>query len=363
MKKSWFSISKFLFLILFIIPVAAVAAYEYLYATDRYESTASVYITEESTQKSPLDLSLLGITESGTSRDILVLKAFIESQALLDKFNSELGLRKHYSESGADYISRLEPDASREEFFEYYLKRISAEYDDEAQLLRFSVQTFDREYSRKVLQFILRESQTFIDHLNENVSKSQLSFFENEVKKSEIALAEEKKKLRAFQKKHKFLSTEVATQAIIGTVAALEQQLAQKKSELNSRASLLGQNSPTIKRLRSEIAALKDQIQRANDRLASGKGGSLSELDAQFRDFTLLVEFKTLRYKANLDALAKAQVEAARRLRFLTIVSPPTLADESLYPHRPYIIITTALIALMVYFVVSITLATIREHS
>jgi len=363
MKRSWFSLSSFLFLLLFVLPVSAVAVYQYFYATSRYESKASVYIIEESSQKSPLDLTLLGITNSGSSRDILVLKSYVESQALLSKFDNSLSLREHYTDPRADFLSRLDKNASREKYFQYYLRRVTTNYDDEAQLLEFSVQTFDREFSRKVLQFILKESQAFIDRLNSEVSSSQLAFFEDEVKKSENLLAVEKKKLRDFQKENNFLSTEVATQAIIGTIAALEQQLAQKKSDLNSRQAILGQNSPTLRRLRAEISALEEQINSANDRIASNKGGSLSELDAQFRDFTLLIEFKTLRYKANLDALAKAQVDAARRLRFLTIVSKPTLADESLFPNRPYIIVTTAMIALVIYFITSITLATIREHA
>ncbi len=363
MKKLRFSLSMLLFLLLFVLPVATVAVYVLGYATDRYESTASVYITEESTQSSPLDLTLLGITNAGSSRDILVLKAFVESQTMLAKFDKNLALRKHFSDPKIDVFSRLAKDASREDYFDYYLNFITVTFDDEAMLLRFSVQTFNPDYSRKILDFILKESQIFIDRLNNNVSSSQLKFFENEVKKSEILLAEEKKKLRAFQRENNFLSTEVATQAIIGTIAALEQQVAQKKSELSSREGLLGTNSPTLRRLRAEITALGTQITAANSRIAGGKEGSLSELDAQFRDFTLLVEFKTLRYKANLDALAKAQTEAARRLRFLTVVSNPTLADESLFPNRPYIIVTAAMIALMIFFIVSITLATIREHS
>ncbi len=363
MKQSSFSVSKLLFLVLFVVPIVGITIYEYIFATDRFESTASVYIIEEAAQNSPLDLSLLGITNTGSSRDILVLKAFIESQALLSKLDGKLALRKHFSNEKADFWSRLEGDASREEYLEYYLGRVSTEFDDEAQLLKFSVQTFNREYSRDVLKFILKESQIFIDRLNENVSSSQLKFFENEVKESEIVLAEENKKLRAFQKKNNFLSTEVAAKAIVGTIAVLEQALAQKKSELASRRGLLSEDSPTLRRMRAEIGALNEQIKGANDRLAGGKRGSVSDLDAQFREITLLIEFKTLRYKANLDALAKARVEAARRLRFLTVVSPPTLADESLFPDRPYVIITAAMIALMIYFIASITLATIREHA
>lgn len=363
MEKSSTSVSKILFIFVFILPVALVSLYEYLLATNRYQSTASIFITEESTQSSPLDLSLLGITSSGSSRDILVLKAFIESPSLLKKIDTEIQLRVHFSNHDADFWSKLADDATREDFLQYYLQRVTAEHDDEAQLLEISVQTFNREYSKKLINLILKKSQLFIDQLNENVSRSQLNFFESEVKTSELILAREKEKLRAFQKKHKFLSTEASSKAIIGTISALEQSLAEKKSELNSRIGLLSEDSPTLRRFRSQINAIQQQIIDANNRLASSDKGSVSELDAQFRDHVLLVEFKTLRYKANLDALAKAQVEAARRLRFLTIVSPPTLADESLFPDRPYVIMTTALIALMLFFIASISLATIREHA
>jgi len=363
MKRLRFSSAKLLFLAFVVLPLVIVTLYEYILASDRYESTAALYITVEKAQSSPFDLTLLGITSAGSSRDILVLKAFIDSQSMLKKIDKSVGLRQHFSDPSIDFWSRLANDASREEYHEYYLNHISATFDDEAQLLILSVQSFDAKYSQKVLDLIIRESQIFIDRLNENITKSQLSFFDTAVKESEIALTKERRKLRTFQKENNFLSTEVATTSIVGTISALEQAMAQKKSELNSRFGLLGENSPTLRRLRAEIKALNEQIQREKNRLASGKDGSVSELDSIFRELTLLVEFKALRYKGNLDAREKAQTEAARRLRFLTIVSAPTLADESLYPDRPYIIMTTAILALMIYFIASIMLATIREHA
>ncbi len=363
MKKSLFSMTKMLFLFVFIVPVAVVSFYYYMFASDRYESLASVYITEEASQSSPFDLTLLGITNTGSARDILVLKSFISSPQMLALLDKDLNLREHFTNSKIDFVSKLADDASKEEFLEYYLTRITITFDDEAQLLSLSSQTFDREFSKKILTSILKHSQIFIDTLNENISSSQLKFFEAEVKKSEDALTAEKNKLRAFQNKYKILSTSIATQTIVTTISTLENQLAAKKSELTSRLSVLSEQAPAIRRLRSDIAGLKQQLTVENARLTSGSGGSLSELDAQFQDIKLLIEYKTLRYKANLDAFEKAKVEAARRLRFLTVVAPPTLADEALYPNRPYIIITTSIIALFFYFILSIMVATIREHA
>ncbi len=357
------SLPKMLFIGLFVLPVALLTLYEYLIATDRFESTASVYITEEQSQNSLLDLSLLGITNSGSARDIHVLKAFIESQDMLDLLDRELELRKHFSDTTADFFSRMARDASKEDSLEYYLDRVQLTFEDDAQLLKFSVQSFDREYSRKILESILKHSQIFIDQLNEEISTSQLDFFTKAVKQSEDDLLAENRALRDFQNKHGILSTEIATKTIVGTIASLEEKLATKQAEMNSRIGELDKRSVAIRRLQSEIDAINIQIKLENDRLASDEITSLSEIDSKFRDINLRIEYKTLRLKANLDAFEKAQIEAARRLRFLTVVSAPTLADESRYPDRPYIVITGSMIALMIYFIVSITIAMVREHA
>ena len=41
----------------------------------------------------------------------------------------------------------------------------------------------------------------------------------------------------------------------------------------------------------------------------------------------------------------------------------PSLADASLYPARTYNIVTAAILLLMIYFVLSLVVAIIREHA
>nr|WP_321980759.1 hypothetical protein [uncultured Cohaesibacter sp.] len=358
------NLSLYLFLFILILPIAIVAIYQGLIATDRYESLASIYITEAKSESSPLDLSMLGLSSSTASdRDILVLKAFIESPTLLDKLNEDLGLLDHFASSDADFFSRLSKDTEREYALEYYNEMVTATLDEDAKLLEISVQTFDPAYSQKVLDRILYHSQKFIDNLNEKVSRSQLLFFEGVVQQSEEELMQEKKVLQDFQQKNKIFSTEIASQTIAGTISSLEQQLAAKQAEITSRQGTLGENSPTLIRLRAESEALKQQIEKENERLAGGSGRTLSEIDSEFRDINLRIEYKTLRYKSHLEALEAAQLETARRMRFLTIVSAPTMPEASLYPRRGYNILTGAIIALMVYFMVSVSLAVMREHA
>ena len=359
-----FSVNKFLFLIVFLIPLATVAVYEMFFATDRYQSIASIIITEERSTAPTVDLSLLGITGATSDKDALVLKEFIESRGMLSFLDSKLSMRNHFMKASIDPVTRLSNTASLEDFHEYFLDFMTVFYDTESKILRFSFQSFDRQYSQNLVKEILSRSQVFVDRLNEEVTREQLRFFDDQIVKSEKRLRESKDRLIKFQRKHKILTTESEGQTIIATIVALEQALATKESELNARLRVLDETAPQLVTLQLDIKALANQIAKAKDRLTgSTTSTSLSELDAAFRDIQLSLEFNTNIYKANLNALEQARLDAARRLKFLIVVSEPSLADESEFPDRPYIIATWAMVLLLVYFIVSLMVALIREHS
>ena len=193
---------------------------------------------------------------------------------------------------------------------------------------------------------------------------SNCAFFDDEIVKSEKRLRDAKDRLVNFQRKNKLLTTESQSEMLVATIGALEQVLATKRSELDARLRVLDASAPQLQTLQLEIKALESQIDREKQRFAgSSTDVSLSELDAEFREIQLSLEFNTNIYKANLNALEQARLEAARRLKFLLVVTQPSLADESEYPNRLYIVATWAIVLLLVNFIVSLIVAIIREHA
>jgi len=213
-----------------------------------------------------------------------------------------------------------------------------------------------------VVKATLARSQEFIDRLNLEVTQAQLKFFNDQIGQSEDRLRGTKDKLLAFQRKHNILAPELESQTIVATIAALEQVLATKQSEFAARVATLDPTAPQLQTAKREIDALRDQIKSERDRLA-GDRTSLNIIEAEYREIQLELEFNTNIYKANLSALEQARLEAARRLKFLITVSEPSLADESEYPDRTYIIATWAMGLLVLYFVISLIVAIIREHA
>ena len=352
---------QLLVLSIILLPIVILGLYTYLILTDRYESHASIYITEEQQKSSPLDLEMFGAKNLG-SRDILVLKTFIDSQVMMKQLDKDLNLLDHFASDHADFFSRLPSNAPIEEAYDHYLSRIITRFDDEAQLLEISVQTFDKDFSKQVLDRIMLHSQTFVDELNDKVQTSSLLFYEQAVKDSEAGMIEVRKKLTDFQRKNAIFSTEMASKSIAGTISGLEANLAKKQAELRSRVNVLNETAPTVLRIRAEIAGLREQIVKETARLASGDAGSLSQLDSTFKEIELEIESKAARYQSNLQAYEKARQDAARQFRFLTIVSAPTIAESSLFPDRIYIMVTGSIIVIALYFMVSISLSVVREH-
>ena len=356
------TVNKALFLIVFVIPFALLSAYEAFYATDRYESVASTIITQEQQSTSSLDLSFLGMTNTGSNRDAYVLTEFMQSLDMLKYLDARLHLRQHFTSSKVDYFSRLSPDASMEDFHDYFLKYATVVYDDTQQIIRYSVQTFDKKLSQQVVQAIVERSQEFIDRMNDKVTHEQMAFFDAEIAKSEKRLTEEKNRLLDFQNKNNMLSTDSAGATILATIGTLEQQLAQKQSDLNARLSVLDANAPQLTTIQLDITALKNQIKRERERLAGNSSGTLSDLSAKLAEIKMSLEFVTNLYKANLTALEQARIEAARRLKYLVVIASPSEADSSLYPDRPYVLITAAIMLLVIYFVSTLMVALIREQ-
>jgi capsular polysaccharide transport system permease protein len=363
LRRRFLRSNSILFLLVFVLPLAVFAAYLLFFASERYESLASATITEEKSTSQSIDLSMLGVTNSAADKDSLILKEFIESKDMMVFLNERLRIREHVTQPSIDFYSRLSPDATIEEFHKYYQWLVTVEYDPISKLIRFSVQGFDKEFAHAVLNLIVERSQQFIDRINDQITREQLRFFDLEIADSEARMKEAKEQLIAFQREFRLMTTEGESQTVMATIQTLEQELAQKQADLSARLQVLDRSAPQLQTVQMDITALESQIASAKERLAGASDTSISELDSRFREIQLNLEFVTNIYKSNLNALEQARLEAARRLKFLIVVAQPSVPEMATYPRHAYLITTVAVVLLILFFVVSLTMAIIREHS
>ncbi|MCB1380603.1 MAG: hypothetical protein KDK89_19885 [Alphaproteobacteria bacterium] len=352
-----------LFLLIFVLPLVAITIYELRYATDRYHSSAKILITQDTGTTQSFDLSVLGLPTAASSKDALTLVTFINSIDMMKYLDARLQLRQHYTSSDIDWYTRFPSEGSEEDFHEYLGDFVMVNYEIESQLISIEVQAFTREYAQNVVNAILERSQEFVDKLNARVTLEQTQFFERQLTTTEARVKDAKNALLRFQRENRLFSTDTEASMVTANIGSLEKLLLDKQGELTVRLKELNESSPAIQLLRTEIATIKQQLSQEKDRLSGGSGDAVSELDAQFREIQFNLEFVTNIYKSNMAQLEQARLQAVQRLKYLVVVTTPSLADASLYPDRPYIIGTAVIVLLMIFFVVSLLAAIIREHA
>jgi capsular polysaccharide transport system permease protein len=283
---------------------------------------------------------------------------------MMQYLEQQLQLRQHYSSPNIDWLSRLPAEASMEDFQTYLQSYIVAEYDASSHLINIHVQAFSREYAQKVVNTVLARSQEFVDNLNAKVTTEQTRFFESQLTVSEARLKDAKGELLKFQRDYGLLTTDTEAAMINANIGSLDRLLITKQGELSIKRRELNENSPVVQILKAEIETLTQQLVQEKERLSGGTGGAaVTELDSKFREIQFNLEFVETLYKSNLTQLERARLEAVQRLKYLIVITTPSLADASLFPNRPYVIGTAALVLLMIYFVVSLIVAIIREHA
>ena len=352
---------SFLFVLLFVLPLSVISVYLLRFATDRFHSDATISIAQDNNSTTSLDLTVIGLPAVADDKDALTLVTFIASLDMLQYLDSQLQIRQHYAAADIDWWSRLPAEASQEDFHSYMENYLQVEYDVTTRLVNIHVEAFARDYAQKIVNTILNRSQSFVDNLNSRVTQEQTRFFESQLLTSEARLKEAKNQLLTFQRENQLQTTETEAAMINANISTLDRELITKKGELELKARDLNENSPVIQILKAEIDTLTKQLAQEKRRL-TGSGSAVTELDAKFREIQFNLEFIENIYKSNLAQLERARLEAIQRLKYLIVITQPSLADASLYPDRMYIIGTAILVLLMIYFVVSLLTAIIREH-
>lgn len=355
--------NQILFLLLFVLPLLVVTAYEIRFASNRYHSDSIISITAQQGSQPTLNLTALGIPTTGNSQDALTVLEFINSIDMMQFLEDKLQIQEHYSNPTVDWWARLPSNSSQENFLVFLKSYITAYYDQNSQLIHIHVETFNREYSQKVLNTILTRSQLFVDKLNERVTKDQTKFFESQLADADRRLREAKSAVLQFQRDNKLLTTDAEAALVGANISALESQILAKQGQLDAGLKSMNANAPVLETLRNQIEAVRGQLNQEKDRLAGQGSGAVSELDAKFRELQFNVTFLQTIFQSNMSQLETQRVDALQRLKYLIVVTQPSIADTSLFPNRAWLIGTAAMILLMVYFIISLLVAIIREHS
>lgn len=341
--------------------ILLVALYWSVWAEDRYVSRATVVL--ESPQIAQPDISFSSILTGGSGdSDLLLLREHLLSVDMLKRVQEELDFRQHFSEHG-DVFARLgDREAPIEELHEYYRDRITVEMDEYAGVLNIEVQAYTPEFAHDFASLLLREGERHMNAMGQRLAEEQVEFLEVQVERLSDRLDEARSDLLAFQNEQGLVSPTHTVESLNQVVSTLEGELARLQARRSALGSFSSARSAEVVRVESEIAALREQIDKERDRLAQATGDSLNRISSEYQTLELKAKFAQQTYSSALAALENTRIEAARKLKQVSVLQSPLFPEYPTRPDRLYNITVFAIVTIFLAFILSMLIMIIRDH-
>lgn len=342
--------------------IILVAIYWSVLASDRYLSKSNVVLESPQIIAPSMNFnSLLG--GSAGSSTMLLLRDYLLSVDMLRKVDNELNFRKHYANQQIDFFSRLlSAEVPIEDLHEYYLSQVSVELDDYAQVLRIKVSAFTPEMAYEVTRLLLREGEDHMNVMGQRLAAEQVRFLEKQVTELNQNFQAARYELIKYQNENGLISPAGTVASLTEVVANLEAQLANLKTKRSALTSYQSVRSPQLLKVNSEINAVNDQINQERARMAQASGRALNVLSAEYKTLELKVQFAQESYSGALAALETTRIEAARKLKQVSVLQSPTLPEYPVEPLRLYNIVVFTIIALFLTLIVHMLVLIVRDH-
>ncbi len=351
------------FLLFVILPTLLVGLYYAFWASDMYVSEARFSLRGPEGGGSTDLLAIFGQGGGSTTADAYVVQDYIRSMGLLNTLDSELKLRSHYQSSAADIFTRLASDASAEKFHSYFQKVVQVMFDPASGIFTLKIRAYTPEMARSLGQAILEQSEQLVNRLRDRALQDALSLAHTEMASAEKRVSETRETLKQFRQHSDLLNPQAAAGSLLAILSNLEGEAVKARTEMAEARSYMREDSAQVVALQARIAALEGQIVAEKSRLTGTDQRVLNDVMADYERLMVEREFAEKLYVSALTSLEAARIRAEGKSRYLVAFSPPTLPDESVWPRRPSSTLLAFGGATLLFGIVSLMIAAIREHA
>lgn len=362
-----------------LLPTLIAGIYYWLVASDRYVSDTQLVLSDQPSMpslaglsgssagggKSSL-LSLIGMGGggSGSTNDSAIVVNYLQSTEALKELDRTIGLRKMWSASSIDYFSRLPADASVEDFHKYYAKHVSVVSDPLDPVIELKVEAFRPQDAQLIAQTLVKLAQHKLDNAFLRMRKDALDFAQSEVTQAQQRLARVDDRLRNFRNAHSDIDPAAAAQGVGGVTTALFGELTRAEAQLKIARSYAREDSSVVKSLKTQIAALRDQIARTRGLLAgSAKNKPYADVLATYENLSLDQKFAQDAYTSAMGFLASSRTALAHQQTYLIDFLAPTLPQDALEPHSTSDVLMVFFASALLWLTGSLVASALREHA
>jgi capsular polysaccharide transport system permease protein len=303
-------------------------------------------------------------TMLATTQDAVAVQSYLTSREAMFRLDADLGFRDHFATTGIDPLQRIEPDASYEDVYALYKKRVKISFDPTEGIVRMEVIAADPATSQAFSQALLSYAEEQIDHLTQRLREDQMQGARQSFEDAEAMVAAAQTRVLDLQQARGVLSADLEVTSLMSQISTLEvslnterlrlQELLQNAQPNQSRVAV---QEGTIRRLEQLISDLRGQLTQGGD-----DGASLARISGELVIAEADLQTRQLMLSQSLQQLELARIEANRQVRYLSTSVSPIAPDEASYPRAAENTFLAFLVFAGLYLMISLTSSILREQ-
>jgi len=354
------------FIAMVILPTALVAFYQYVFASNQYESQADFIIRKAEQQSVGNGFGqLFGMNfgASASSPESFLVADYLLSHDSVSRLRKEDQLVERFRRPGTDWISRLWfASPSPEKLLSYYRKQVTIEQNAETGLTHLRVHAFSPQDAYAINRKLLLLGEERINALNERTYRDQVASSRRELEKADADLAQIQLQMTQFRRSHDDIDPEGSGKAQIGLVTGLTGNLVAARAQLQAMQSVVSPSSPQYRAVQAQVRALEAQVAGQSSRIA-GNGSSIASSLGDYEGLVVRRENAARRYVTVAQQYEQAKAEANKQQLYLIRVVEPNMPVKSLFPERGKIVLTVFFSLALAYAIGWLLVAGVKEHS
>lgn len=348
-----------------LLPTLAVCVYSGFIASPMYVSETKFAVRSGTEQPLGLDFATQFLkTSSAAVQDAEVVEAYIRSPDIFEKLDRKLQVIEHYSSSQWDWISRLTSSPTLWDKQTFWNRVSKPVVNPDNGIVTYTVRAYDPGMAQAISKEVLQQSEALVNEMNERARKDTVALAENEVKIAQARIAKAQKAIEAFRNEHSDLDPQATASGLQTIVMELEGERAKLRAEIAAAQSFMKGDAPQLRSLKSRLSAVEKQLAAEKARLAGSQEANV--LNTWVSEYEILMienEFAKKQLTTAMTALETARASLLSKTRYVVPIEQPTLPDESRYPRTWVFTLCTFLGLILIYGLVRLIVASVREHA
>lgn len=353
-----------LFLLTVVFPTTLAVIYYAFLATDIYISESRYIIRSPQRQTATgLGAILQGAGFSKAQDDTYTVHDFMLSRDALQQLDKKMSLSKLFSSKDIDPFSRfagLDQDNSFEALHRYYQKHVSISYDTASSISTLRVSAFNQVTAQEINLALLEMGEKLVNQLSDRGRQDMMRFASAEVAQAEFRVKSTALALSNYRNSKGVFDPERQSAIQLQQISKLQDELISTRTQLAQIRSAARKN-PQIAALQTRVDMLKKIISEETAKVTGG-ASSLTDKASAYEKLSLERAFAEKQLTAALATLEQARNDAVRKQFYLERIVQPSKPDVAVEPRRLRAILVTFVVGLVLWGVLSLLIAGVREH-